>query len=136
MTTYIYPALPTVSLPPVGAATEAQQLLMNASLDAIESETVLAAKQPVYRDCSVDSITTVAWADLVTTISDIKEIQIVGNGGGYFYLKDEDSGAELAVVPAGFTGNIKIDVPSGKKLQAKAIDSNITSGKITITLLG
>lgn len=125
------------SLPlPSGAATAANQVTANNYLASLASENVLTSKAPVIRDCSTVNITTVAWATLATAPSAIKEIQVVQNGGGYFYIKDEDSAAELAVVPAGFSGNIKIDIPSGKKLEAKAISANMTSGIITINLLG
>lgn len=137
MTTYTYPSLTAiVGAPPVGSATSANQVTTNNSLAALQAEIIIASKLPIIRDCSTANITTVAWATLATAPSAIKEIQVVQNGGGYFYIKDEDSAAELAVVPAGFSGNIKIDIPSGKKLEAKAISANMTSGIITINLLG
>jgi len=96
----------------------------------------LAAKQPLLHDAGSVTIPSASWLDIATAGSAIKEIQVVQNGGGYFYLKDEDAAAELAIIPAGFSGNISFVLASGKKLQAKAIGADITSGKIAINFLG
>lgn len=124
------------SVLPTGAATSANQVTGNNSLASLVTNTnALTSKQSIYRDCSGANITTLAWADLATSTAATKQVQITQNGGGYLYLRDEDA-ASSAVVPAGFSGTIPFAIPAGKKLQAEAIGADITSGKITINLLG
>jgi len=117
--------------------------LVKTAVDAVTSAlgttnlntALISSKQYVLNDCSSVNITTAAFVDLITSTAATKKLQITWNGGGDFFLQDEDA-VSSALVISGFSGSIEFAIAAGKKLQAKAIGANITSGKIAINLLG
>lgn len=106
----------------------------------------LLAKVPavtVRNDMTGNPITTAAWATLVAAVGKAcTAVEIFNPSGSTIQLSLGAAGQELTalipytVLPGGSSILLPIEISSGKRISAKAVDQNATTGIFTMNLFG
>lgn len=108
----------------------------------------LLAQKPYHKlrvDLSSTNITTAAWAELSASLSKpCVAVQIYYTGEGILRLSKGDAGQETAednelalyITPGGEGCMVPLEIAKGKRLSARALDQNVTSGDLVINFFG
>lgn len=126
--------------------------VQNSSLSTTTTETVngatglsiadvgfLQANAPVYNDYTGTSITTAAYVTLIaSTTATTREIEIFDSSGQALYLATGAAASEInqMIIFPGGNGRVKLSIPSGTRVSAKAITANAVVGFLAINLYG
>lgn len=163
--TYIYPPVTVSTLPPVGGATSANQLLeiaeltnifnelttgnnesntnqlvIIARLDSILAELKRAMSSTIYFDYSVSNVSNSGWVEMIAaTTEDTKSLTIFESGGYPMEIGIGGIGAEtrLFVIPAGgLNGQIEIPIPTGSRVSIRGLQAvTVSEGYIIANFL-
>lgn len=95
------------------------------------------ANAPVFNDYTSTSITTAAYTQLIaSTTSATHEIEIFDSSGQALYLATGGAGSEVnqIVIFPGGNSRIKLSIPAGTRISAKAITATASTGFLAINL--
>ena len=98
-----------------------------------------SANAPVYNDYTVTAVTTAAYVQLVaSTTSATQELEIFDSSGQAIYLATGAAASEVnqIIIPPGGNGRVKLSIPAGTRVSAKAVAVNANVGFITINFYG
>lgn len=125
MATYIYPALSVSTLPPVGAATLAEQQVQTALM-------VKTLSDKLFFDYT--GVSSAGYTQLLAATSDtIKAMTWFESSGQPMIIAIGAAAAEvdLMYVPAGgFNGEIPINIPAGSRVSIKQLNADALSAGI------
>lgn len=130
--TYLYPPVSVTTLPPMGGATSANQVLEIAELASINTklDTLIAAidkeiVEDLYFDYSATNVDNTAWVELIAATSDeINHMTLFESGGYPLEIGIGAIGLEarlFLVPPGGFNGQIDITIPSGSRVSVRGL---------------
>lgn len=138
--TYIYPPVTVSTLPPIGGATSANQVIEIARLDSILTELKREMSSTLYFDYNTNNIDNLAWVQMIAaTTEDTKSLTIFESGGYPMEIGIGGVGAEtrLFVIPAGgLNGQIEIPIPLGSRVSIRGLQSvTVNDGYIIANFL-
>lgn len=145
--TYIYPPVTVSTLPPIGGATSANQVLEIAELQNIVTDLQNLSAQlsrqmseTLYFDYSAHNVDNAAWVEMIpATTDDSKSLTIFESGGYPMEIGVGASGLEarLFVIPAGgLNGQIDIPIPLGSRVSIRGLEAvTVNNGYIIANFL-
>ena len=137
MATYIYPPVSVTTIPPVGGATSANQVLEITALDSIANRTFV---QTLFFNYASTSVSSAAWVQLIASTSDtIKHLTLFESGGYAMEIGIGAAASEVrlfVVPPGGFNGEIPFPIPSGSRVSIRCLEGvTVSVGSIVANFL-
>lgn len=136
MATYLYPPVSVTTIPPVGGATSANQVLEITALDSIANRTFVQTLFFNYASTSVAAL----WVELIASTSDdIKHLTLFDSGGYAMEIGIGAAASEVrlfVVPPGGFNGEIPFPIPSGSRVSIRCLEGvTVSVGSIVANFL-
>lgn len=144
MSTFIWPPVSVTTLPPMGGATSANQLLEIAELQAIKLAVQSLANrtfvQNLFFDYQTTPVSDLGWQQLIAaTVDEIKHLTLFDSGGFTMEIGIGAAAAEVRlflVPPGGFNGELPFPIPAGSRVSVRCVQAQtVNTGLIVANFL-